>query len=32
MKIYADGRYAKAWQATVGDVAPAPTGPAVNRY
>ncbi len=31
-KIYADGRYAKAWQDTVGDVAPAPTGPAVNRY
>jgi glutamate transport system substrate-binding protein len=31
-KIYADGRYAKAWADTVGDVAPAPTGPAVNRY
>ncbi len=31
-KIYADGRYAKAWSDTVGDVAPAPTGPAVNRY
>jgi glutamate transport system substrate-binding protein len=31
-KIYADGRYAKAWQDTVGDVAPAPTGPSVNRY
>jgi glutamate transport system substrate-binding protein len=31
-KIYKDGRYAKAWADTVGDVAPAPTGPAVNRY
>ncbi len=31
-KIYKDGRYAKAWQDTVGSVAPAPTGPAVNRY
>jgi glutamate transport system substrate-binding protein len=31
-KIYADGRYAKAWKDTVGSVAPAPTGPAVNRY
>jgi len=31
-KIYTDGRYAQAWANTVGDVAPAPTGPAVNRY
>ena len=31
-KIYSNGAYAKAWQDTVGDVAPAPTGPAVNRY
>jgi glutamate transport system substrate-binding protein len=31
-KIYSDGRYAKAWADTVGDVAPAPAGPAVNRY
>jgi glutamate transport system substrate-binding protein len=31
-QIYADGRYSKAWADTVGDVAPAPTGPAVNRY
>jgi glutamate transport system substrate-binding protein len=31
-KIYKDGRYAKAWADTVGDVAPAPTGPSVNRY
>jgi glutamate transport system substrate-binding protein len=31
-KIYQDGRYAKAWADTVGDVAPAPTPPAVNRY
>jgi len=31
-KIYKDGRYAKAWADTVGDVAPAPSGPAVNRY
>ena len=31
-KIYTDGRYAQAWKDTVGDVAPAPTGPAVNRY
>ncbi len=31
-KIYADGRYAKAWKDTVGDVAPAPTGPGINRY
>jgi len=31
-KIYADGRYAKAWSDTVGDVAPAPTGPPVNKY
>jgi glutamate transport system substrate-binding protein len=31
-KIYKDGRYAKAWADTVGNVAPAPTGPSVNRY
>lgn len=31
-KIYKDGRYATAWKSTVGDVAPSPTGPAVNRY
>ena len=31
-KIYTDGRYAQAWANTVGAVAPAPTGPAVNRY
>jgi glutamate transport system substrate-binding protein len=31
-KIYADGRYAKAWKDTVGNVAATPTGPAVNRY
>jgi glutamate transport system substrate-binding protein len=31
-KIYENGAYAKAWQDTVGDVAPPPTGPAVNRY
>jgi glutamate transport system substrate-binding protein len=31
-KIYADGRYAKAWKDTVGDVAPLVPGPAVNRY
>jgi glutamate transport system substrate-binding protein len=31
-KIYADGRYAKAWKDTVGTVAPAPTGPAIVRY
>ena len=31
-KIYADGRYAKAWKDTVGTVAATPTGPAVNRY
>jgi glutamate transport system substrate-binding protein len=31
-KIYADGRYAKAWTDTVGDVAPLVPGPAVNRY
>lgn len=31
-KIYADGRYAKAWKDTVGDVAPTPTGPSINRY
>jgi glutamate transport system substrate-binding protein len=31
-KIYADGRYEKAWKDTVGDVAPLVPGPAVNRY
>lgn len=31
-KMYADGRYAKAWKDTIGDLASAPTGPAVNRY
>jgi glutamate transport system substrate-binding protein len=31
-KIYRDGRYAKAWKDTVGDVAPLVPGPAVNRY
>ena len=31
-KIYKDGRYAKAWADTVGNVAPAPTGPSVSRY
>jgi glutamate transport system substrate-binding protein len=31
-KIYSDGRYAKAWKDTVGDVAPLVPGPAVNRY
>ena len=31
-KIYADGRYAKAWKDTVGDVAPLQPGPAVIRY
>jgi len=31
-KIYAVGRYEKAWKDTVGDVAPFVPGPAVNRY
>ncbi len=31
-KIYADGRYAKAWKDTVGNVAPTPTGPSIVRY
>ena len=31
-KIYSDGRYKKAWEDTVGDVAPLVAGPAVNRY
>jgi glutamate transport system substrate-binding protein len=31
-KLYADGRYSKAWGDTVGSVAPAPSGPPVNRY
>ncbi|WP_018353611.1 glutamate ABC transporter substrate-binding protein [Longispora albida] len=31
-KINTDGRYKKAWDATAGKFAPAPTMPAVNRY